>query len=293
MAGDRPVASVEAISDPLLPPAPSALLDVEELTVRFGGVRAVANVSISVAEGEIFSLIGPNGAGKTSLVNCVTGFYKPSEGRVRFAGADITRKSTQRIARAGIARTYQNIELFQGMSVIENLLVGRHVHMRSNVVTGGLWYGPARAEELRERRIVEELVDFLEIAHVRGVPVGMLPYGLQKRVDLGRALAASPKLLILDEPMAGMNIEEKEDIARFVLEAKAERGLTILLIEHDMGVVMDVSDRVAVLDYGQLIAQGTPEYIRVHPAVIEAYVGDKALVEAHLVPSHEVDSVPR
>jgi branched-chain amino acid transport system ATP-binding protein len=265
-------------------PAPAEpLLEVEGITVRFGGVSAVADVSISVGEGEIFSLIGPNGAGKTSLVNCVTGFYKPSAGRVRFAGADITRQPTHRIAQAGIGRTYQNIELFQGMSVIDNLLVGRHRHMRSNFLTGGLWLGPARREELRERRIVEELVDFLEIAHVRSVPVGKLPYGLQKRVDLGRALAVEPKLLILDEPMAGMNIEEKEDIARFVLEAQAERGLTILLIEHDMGVVMDVSDRIAVLDFGELIAEGTPEQIRTNPAVIEAYVGDKALAERDLV----------
>jgi branched-chain amino acid transport system ATP-binding protein len=265
-------------------PAPAEpLLEVDGITVRFGGVSAVADVSISVGEGEIFSLIGPNGAGKTSLVNCVTGFYKPSAGRVRFAGADITRQPTHRIAQAGIARTYQNIELFQGMSVIDNLLVGRHRHMRSNFFTGGLWVGPARREELRERRVVEELVDFLEIAHVRSVPVGKLPYGLQKRVDLGRALAVEPKLLILDEPMAGMNIEEKEDIARFVLEAQAERGLTILLIEHDMGVVMDVSDRIAVLDFGELIAEGTPDHIRTNPAVIEAYVGDKALAERDLV----------
>jgi branched-chain amino acid transport system ATP-binding protein len=272
----------EALADAT--PAPAApLLEVEGLTVRFGGVSAVADVSISVGEGEIFSLIGPNGAGKTSLVNCVTGFYKPSAGRIRFAGADITRQPTHRIAQAGIGRTYQNIELFQGMSVIDNLLVGRHRHMRSNFLTGGLWLGPARREELRERRIVEELVDFLEIAHVRSVPVGKLPYGLQKRVDLGRALAVEPKLLILDEPMAGMNIEEKEDIARFVLEAQAERGLTILLIEHDMGVVMDVSDRIAVLDFGELIAEGTPEHIRTNPAVIEAYVGDKALAERDLV----------
>jgi branched-chain amino acid transport system ATP-binding protein len=272
----------EALADAA--PAPAApLLEVEGLTVRFGGVSAVADVSISVGEGEIFSLIGPNGAGKTSLVNCVTGFYKPSAGRIRFAGADITRQPTHRIAQAGIGRTYQNIELFQGMSVIDNLLVGRHRHMRSNFLTGGLWLGPARREELRERRIVEELVDFLEIAHVRSVPVGKLPYGLQKRVDLGRALAVEPKLLILDEPMAGMNIEEKEDIARFVLEAQAERGLTILLIEHDMGVVMDVSDRIAVLDFGELIAEGTPEHIRTNPAVIEAYVGDKALAERDLV----------
>jgi len=280
------VASVAAADAASRAPAPrrDTLLDVESLTLRFGGVRAVDGVSISISEGEIFSVIGPNGAGKTSLVNCVTGYYRPNEGLVRFAGEDITRRPTYRIARAGIARTYQNIELFQGLSVIDNLLVGRHRHMRANVVTGGLWFGPSRREELRERRVVEELVDFLEIAHVRNVPVGKLPYGIQKRVDLGRALAVEPRLLILDEPMAGMNIEEKEDIARFVLEAQAERDLTILLIEHDMGVVMDISDRIAVLDFGKLIAQGRPEQIKDDPAVIEAYVGGKALADRDLVP---------
>lgn len=259
------------------------LLEVDRITLTFGGVRAVDDVSIAIGTNQVFSLIGPNGAGKTSLINCITGYYRPNSGRVRFEGEDITRRSTHAIARIGIARTYQNIELFQGMSVIDNLLVGRHRHMRSTFLGGGVWYGPARREELRERRIVEELVDFLEIAHVRSVPVGKLPYGMQKRVDLGRALAVEPRLLILDEPMAGMNVEEKEDIARFVLEAQAERDLSILLIEHDMGVVMDVSDRVAVLDFGKLIAEGPPEEIREHPAVIEAYVGEQALVARHLV----------
>jgi branched-chain amino acid transport system ATP-binding protein len=264
-------------------PGSRSVLEADGITLSFGGVHAVDDVSISIGENQIFSLIGPNGAGKTSLINCITGYYRPGSGRIRFRGEDITRKPTHTIARAGIARTYQNIELFQGMSVIDNLLVGRHRHMRSSFLDGGVWFGRARREELRERRVVEELVDFLEIAHVRSVPVGKLPYGMQKRVDLGRALAVEPRLLVLDEPMAGMNVEEKEDIARFVLEAQAERGLSILLIEHDMGVVMDVSDRIAVLDFGKLIAEGAPEEIRVHPAVIEAYVGEQALAARHLV----------
>jgi branched-chain amino acid transport system ATP-binding protein len=260
-----------------------AALTVESLTLRFAGVTALEDVSVSVGRREIFSLIGPNGAGKTSLVNCATGYYRPTAGRISAFGTDVTGKRPHRIARVGVSRTYQNIELFRGMSVIDNLLLGRYRHMKANVITGGLWWGPARNEELRERRVVEELIDFLEIQHVRHLPVSQLSYGMRKRVDLGRALAMEPKLLILDEPMAGMNVEEKEDIARFVLEAHASRDLSVLLIEHDMGVVMDISDRVAVLDFGRLIAQGTPDEVSSDPAVIEAYVGEKALAERNIL----------
>jgi branched-chain amino acid transport system ATP-binding protein len=260
-----------------------AALTVESLTLRFAGVTALEDVSVSVGRREIFSLIGPNGAGKTSLVNCATGYYRPAAGRICAFGSDVTGKRPHRIARVGVSRTYQNIELFRGMSVIDNLLLGRYRHMKANVITGGLWWGPARNEELRERRVVEELIDFLEIQHVRHLPVSQLSYGMRKRVDLGRALAMEPKLLILDEPMAGMNVEEKEDIARFVLEAHASRDLSVLLIEHDMGVVMDISDRVAVLDFGRLIAQGTPDEVSSDPAVIEAYVGEKALAERNIL----------
>jgi branched-chain amino acid transport system ATP-binding protein len=271
------------MTEPQSGTARDAALRVDALTLKFSGVTALDAVSIEVRRGEIFSLIGPNGAGKTSLVNCATGYYRPTSGRITAFGHDVTGKRPHRIARVGLARTYQNIELFRGMSVIDNLMLGRYRHMKANVLTGGLWWGPARNEELRERRVVEELIDFLEIQHVRNMPVSELSYGMRKRVDLGRALAMEPSLLILDEPMAGMNVEEKEDIARFVLEAHASRDLSVLLIEHDMGVVMDVSDRVAVLDFGRLIAQGTPDVVSNDPAVIEAYVGQKALEQRNIL----------
>jgi branched-chain amino acid transport system ATP-binding protein len=252
-------------------------LDVDELQLRFAGLKALDGVSLRVPDGAIVSLIGPNGAGKTSLVNCVTGYYRPNGGTVRLFGRDVTRMPTHRLARSGVARTYQNIELFGGLSVVDNLMLGRHGHMRTGLWRGG-WYSPrARAEELRQREVVEDLVDFLELTAVRKAPVGVLPYGLRKRVDLGRALALEPRLLILDEPMAGMNLEEKEDIARFVLETREARGISILLIEHDMGVVMDLSDEVAVLDFGRLIASGPPDVVRADPKVIEAYIGERAM----------------
>ena len=252
-------------------------LEVRGVTVRFSGLVAVDGVSVSVPAGAIFSLIGPNGAGKTSLVNCVTGYYRAAYGDVLLFGERVTGWAAHRVARAGVARTYQNIELFRGMSVIENLMLGRHLRLRAGLISGGLYSRRARAEELRERAVVEDLIDFLELAPVRKRPVGLLPYGLQKRVDLGRALALEPRLLVLDEPMAGMNLEEKEDIARFVLETRAAKGVTVLLIEHDMGVVMDLSDHVAVLDFGRLIAEGPPETVRNDAKVIEAYIGERAM----------------
>jgi branched-chain amino acid transport system ATP-binding protein len=252
-------------------------LEVRGVTVRFSGLVAVDGVSLSVPEGSIVSLIGPNGAGKTSLINCVTGYYRAASGHVFLFGQRVTGWAAHRVARAGVARTYQNIELFRGMTVIDNLMLGRHLRLKSGLLSGGLYSRRTRAEELRERAEVEDLIDFLELAPVRKTPVGLLPYGLQKRVDLGRALALEPRVLVLDEPMAGMNLEEKEDIARFVLETRVARGVTVLLIEHDMGVVMDLSDHVAVLDFGRLIAEGPPDVIRNDAKVIEAYIGERAM----------------
>jgi branched-chain amino acid transport system ATP-binding protein len=248
-------------------------LDVADLELRFGGLTALSGVSLQVQQGHIASLIGPNGAGKTSLVNCVTGYYRPTSGRISCFGTDVTGSSPHKAVAAGLARTYQNIELFKGMSVLDNLLLGRHRHLRSGLISGGLYYGRARREELAARAAVEHLIDFLEIAHVRRTPVGLLPYGLQKRVELGRALAVEPRLLLLDEPMAGMNLEEKQDMARFILETREERGVTVLLIEHDMGVVMDISDHVVALEFGRVIGSGTAEQVGQDPRVIAAYLG--------------------
>ncbi len=251
-------------------------LAVDDLHLRFGGVVALAGVSLDVPKGSIFAVVGPNGAGKTSLLNAVSGLYHPSRGRVRFEDRDITSLPPHRVARLGIARSFQNIELFAGMTVLDNLMLGRHVHMRSGVLAGGLYWGAARREELANRRVVEDVIDFLEIEAIRSRTVGTLAYGLQKRVELGRALALEPHLLLLDEPMAGMNVEEKEDVARFILDINEERGVTVVLIEHDMGVVMDISTRVAVLDFGKKIAEGTPTEIRAHPDVIKAYLGQES-----------------
>jgi branched-chain amino acid transport system ATP-binding protein len=251
------------------------ILAAEGVSLRFGGVRALTDVSFSVNQGEVFSIIGPNGAGKTSMVNCVSGRYRPTEGVIRFAGADITRLPTNRRAALGLGRTFQNLALFGHMSVLDNIMVGRHHLMKSGFLAGMVhWFGGARAEELAHRRDVEEIIDFLEIQHVRKAPAGTLSYGLRKRVELARAVALRPRLILLDEPMAGMNLEEKEDMARFIQDLNQEWGMTVLMIEHDMGVVMDVSDRVMVLDFGKRIAIGTPAEVLADPHVKRAYLGD-------------------
>ena len=252
----------------------SAQLEIRDVGKSFGGVQAVANVSLDVQQGELLSVIGPNGAGKTSLLNMISGFYHPDTGRIVLEGTDVTEYAPSRIAERGVARTFQNIALFRGMTVLDNLMLGRHVHMRAGVLSSVLYWGLAQKEEVAHRRAVEDIIDFLKIQDLRRRPTGSLAYGLQKRVELGRALALDPKVLLLDEPMGGMNQEEKEDMARFILDVNEERGVTVILIEHDMGVVMDISDRVAVLDMGQKIAEGTPDEVRANPRVIKAYLGE-------------------
>lgn len=254
-----------------------ALLDVSDLSIRFGGVAALDGISLSVDKGQIYAVIGPNGAGKTTLINCISGRYMASEGSITFGGRDITHMPPAQRAHLRIARTFQNIALFRHMTVLDNLMMGRHVLMKSGLLASGLFWGKALREEIEHRQAVEEIIDFLEIAHIRKRVVGTLPYGLQKRVELGRALALEPELLLLDEPMAGMNTEEKEDMVRFILDINQERGVTCMLIEHDMGVVMDISDRVAVLDFGRKIGEGTPDEVRKNPQVIKAYLGDQDL----------------
>jgi branched-chain amino acid transport system ATP-binding protein len=253
--------------------AAGALLEVSGISVRFGALLALNKVSLSIPGGEIAAIIGPNGAGKTTLLNCISGFYQPYEGAIRFAGRDRTRLSPPDVAALGIARTFQNVALFRGMSVLDNIMTGRLLSMRGNLLLDALWWGPARRQELAHRAFVERIIDFLEIQAIRKTPAGRLPYGLQKRVELARALAAEPKLLLLDEPMAGMNVEEKEDMCRFILDVNSEFGTTIALIEHDMGVVMDICDHVIVLDYGRKIADGPPEQVHKDQAVLDAYLG--------------------
>jgi branched-chain amino acid transport system ATP-binding protein len=261
---------------------------IDHLSLSFGGVKALTDVSIDIREGEILAIIGPNGAGKTCVLNCLNGFYKPQKGEIYLGDKRITKIRPDKAARMGLARTFQNIELYSGLSTLDNIMAARHVLMRQNFLSSALYFGPAHSEEIKHRRVVEDIIDFLEIEAIRKTTVGSLPYGMRKRVELGRALALEPEILLLDEPMAGMNLEEKEDIARFIIDIFEGQGDTyphtpilrdgvncIILVEHDMGVVMDIADRIVVLNFGKKIAEGTPEEIRTNPEVIAAYLGDE------------------
>lgn len=250
-------------------------LDVQNVSLSFGGVRAISDVSFSCNPGEILAIIGPNGAGKTSMLNCICGLYRPQRGQIMYGRHNLINTPTHELPRLGIARTFQNIELFSHMTVLDNLMLGRHVHMKKNIFTSMFYWGWAEREEINHRQFVEHVIDLLEIQAIRKKQVGALAYGLQKRVEMGRALAMNPGMILLDEPMAGMNVEEKEDMARFILDINEEWGITVILIEHDMGVVMDISDRVVVLDFGRKIGEGTPDQVRQNPDVIQAYLGQE------------------
>ncbi|MFH1794954.1 MAG: ABC transporter ATP-binding protein [Pseudomonadota bacterium] len=253
----------------------TAFLELSGVTKRFGGLVAVSDVGLTVQQGQIYSLIGPNGAGKTTLFNLISAVFRPTSGSILFEGKDLTRLPTHALARLGIARTFQNLAVFKHETVVNNLLVGMHTHLRSDPISAAIFWGRTRREEMQARDRVEEIIDFLEIEDIRDHPVGTLSYGQQKRVELGRALAVSPKLLLLDEMVSGMNQEEREDIARFILDLKDELGMTVFMVEHDMGIVMDISDHVCVVNYGRKIAEGAPAEVAANPAVIDAYLGAK------------------
>src|SRR5574341_429839 len=260
--------------------ADDSFLRVRDIKLSFGGTIALLDVSLDVYKGEILAIIGPNGAGKTSLLNCINGFYRPDRGSITFMGRDLLKVPRHQIAGLGIARTFQNIALYTGLRTVDNLLAARHIHMKQSMLASALYWIGALKEEVEHRRVVEDIIDFLEIEHLRKAPVGALPYGLRKRVELGRALALEPRLLLLDEPMAGMNLEEKEDMARFILDVHELKHMTIVLIEHDMGLVMDIAQHIVVLDFGRKIAEGTPAEIGDNPAVIQAYLGEEQLFDA-------------
>jgi branched-chain amino acid transport system ATP-binding protein len=255
------------------------LLKIKDVTLDFGGIRALHDVALEVREGEFFALIGPNGAGKSSLLNCISGFYRPQRGEIVFNGSDLTKKAPHRIAKMGISRTFQSIALYTGLTAIENILSARHVFFKSNPLEAAIFFGRTRREEIEHRRFCEEIIDFLELQPIRDEVVGMLPYGLRKRVDLGRALALEPKVLILDEPMAGMNLEEKRDMVRFILALMDLREFTTIFVEHDMEVVMQIAERIAVMDFGVLIAEGGPDEIKGNPKVVSAYLGEEQIAE--------------